>query len=58
MARTGKRGQAKLTRTKVASVENNQSLEELFNIYIFAKTTEGLAKPTLKNKQYYFKSLK
>ena len=38
MARKGKRGQAKLTRTKVASVENNQSLEELFNIYIFAKT--------------------
>ena len=58
MERTGKRGQAKLTRTKVASVENNQSLEELFNIYIFAKTTEGLAKLTLKNKQYYFKSLK
>jgi integrase/recombinase XerD len=51
LTRTGKR---KLTRTNAVSVNSQQSIEELFNIYIFAKQAEGLAKNTITNKKYYF----
>lgn len=52
MTRLGKR---KLTRTNVVGTSSQQSVEELFNIYIYAKQAEGLAKNTLANKKNYFK---
>lgn len=55
LSRTGKRGKAKLSRTsiEVTTVET-YTFQELFNIYIFAKEAEGLAKRTLENKKGYF----
>ncbi|WP_255288660.1 tyrosine-type recombinase/integrase [Bacillus cereus] len=55
MSRTGKRGKTKLSRTsiEVKTVET-YTFQELFNIYIFAKEAEGLAKRTLENKKGYF----
>lgn len=55
MPKTGFRGQAKLSRSNRV-IENSNTLNELFGIYIFAKDAEGLAKSTMKNKVYYFKT--
>ncbi|MCU4823255.1 tyrosine-type recombinase/integrase [Bacillus cereus] len=55
MSRTGKRGKAKLGRTSIeATTFEIYTFQELFNIYIFAKETEGLARKTLENKKVYF----
>lgn len=55
LSRTGKRGKAKLGRTniEVKQVET-YTFQELFNIYMFAKEAEGLARRTLENKKVYF----
>jgi integrase/recombinase XerD len=56
MSRTGKRGQAKLTRSNVDTISEGETLDELFNIYIYAKEAEGLAKTTIQNKKHYYKT--
>ncbi|WP_305927699.1 hypothetical protein [Bacillus mycoides] len=55
MSRIGKRSKAKLGRTsiEVTTVEA-YTFQELFNIYIFAKKTEGIARRTLENKKVNF----
>ncbi|KAB2387238.1 MULTISPECIES: tyrosine-type recombinase/integrase [Bacillus cereus group] len=55
MSRTGKRGKAKLGRTNIEVTQlETYTFQELFNIYMFAKEAEGLAKRTLENKKVYF----
>ncbi|MEC2746216.1 phage integrase SAM-like domain-containing protein [Bacillus cereus] len=55
MSRTGKRGTAKLTRTSIEVTQlETYTFQELFNIYMFAKDAEDLAKRTLENKKGYF----
>ncbi|MCU5086356.1 tyrosine-type recombinase/integrase [Bacillus cereus] len=55
MSRTGKRGTAKLNRTSIEVTQlETYTFQELFNIYMFAKEAEGLAKRTLENKKGYF----
>ncbi|MCU5332153.1 hypothetical protein [Bacillus wiedmannii] len=55
MSRTGKRGKAKLGRTSIGvKTVETYTFQELFNIYIFAKDAEGLARRTLENKKVYF----
>ena len=55
MSRTGKRGKAKLGRTSIEVTQIEiYTFQELFNIYMFAKEAEGLAKRTLENKKGYF----
>ncbi|AMR05743.1 tyrosine-type recombinase/integrase [Bacillus thuringiensis] len=55
MSRTGKRGKAKLDRTNIEVTQvTTYTFQELFNIYMFAKETEGLARRTLENKKGYF----
>lgn len=58
MSKTGFRGKAKLSRSKkvTENYSNTNTIYELFNIYMFAKEAEGLAKSTLINKRYYFKT--
>ncbi|MHA7108313.1 tyrosine-type recombinase/integrase (plasmid) [Bacillus sp. C-3-6] len=55
MSRTGKRGKAKLGRTSIEFKQvETYTFQELFNIYMFAKEAEGLARRTLENKKVYF----
>ncbi|MED1002612.1 tyrosine-type recombinase/integrase [Bacillus mobilis] len=55
MSRTGKRGKAKLGRTNIEVTQlETHTFQELFNIFMFAKETEGLARRTLENKKGYF----
>ncbi len=55
LSRTGKRGTAKLNRTSIEVTQlETYTFQELFNIYMFAKEAEGLAKRTLENKKGYF----
>jgi len=55
LSRTGKRGKAKLGRTSIEFKQvETYAFQELFNIYIFAKEAEGLARRTLENKKVYF----
>ncbi|WP_257143426.1 hypothetical protein [Bacillus wiedmannii] len=55
MSRTGKRGKAKLSRTSIEVTQIEiYTFQDLFNIYMFAKEAEGLAKRTLENKKGYF----
>ncbi|WP_226546017.1 phage integrase SAM-like domain-containing protein [Bacillus thuringiensis] len=55
MSRTGKRGQAKLSRTSIEVTQiETYTFQELFNIYMFAKEAEGLGKRTPENKKGYF----
>ncbi|OOR09602.1 hypothetical protein BW897_26835 [Bacillus cereus] len=45
MSRTGKRGKAKLGRTNIEVTQlETYTFQELFNIYMFAKEAEGLAR--------------
>lgn len=53
--RTGKRGKAMLSRTSIEVTQiETYTFQELFNIYMFAKEAEGLAKRTLENKKGYY----
>lgn len=55
LSRTGKRGKAKLGRTNIEVTQvETYTFQELFNIYMFAKEAEGLARRTLENKKGYF----
>ncbi|MFJ8452479.1 tyrosine-type recombinase/integrase [Bacillus paramycoides] len=55
MSRTGKRGKAKLVRTSIEFKQvETYTFQELFNIYMFAKEAEGLARRILENKKVYF----
>ncbi|WP_255449999.1 hypothetical protein [Bacillus sp. AR2-1] len=55
MSRTGKRGKATLSSTSIEVTQiEPYTFQELFNIYMFAKKSEGLARRTLENKKMYF----
>ncbi len=55
LSRTGKRGKAKLGRTNIEVTQiETYTFQELFNIYMFAKEAQALARRTLENKKGYF----
>ncbi|MCH5476425.1 hypothetical protein L4A40_25170 [Bacillus cereus] len=55
MSRTSKREKAKLGRTNIEVTQvGTYSFQELFNIYMFAKEAEVLARRILENKKGYF----
>lgn len=54
MSRTSKRGKSKLGRTNIeVTQDKTYTFQELFNIYMFAKEAEGLARRTLENNCVY-----